>query len=105
MTTPRIELKGALSGKPRRNSAHALAVRVCKNHALNTDIVVQPNTPMDFVFVVQTELRAKYVIAGSVDFFGILVQGWIGVYRSELAILDGRFQFAHDFSLFEELAF
>jgi len=59
---------------------------------------------MDFVFVVQTEPRAKYVIAGSVDFFGIPVQGWIGVYTSELAILDG-FQFVPDFSLFEELEF
>lgn len=75
------------------------------NHALNTDIFVQPNTPMDFVFVVQTELRAENVIAGSVDFFGILVQGWIGVYGSELAIPDGRFQFVHYFSLFEELEF
>ena len=60
------------------------------NHALKTNVLVQPNVPRNGLPVVDVELLTQQVVTLLVGDLGVRIDSGIRVDRTELAIPDGQ---------------
>jgi hypothetical protein len=87
VAAPRIDAQAFLLVQERLQQSHVRRIWICVHHALEANIFVQPNAPVDLVFLVDRKLLAEQIITLFVD---PLVAFFIGtrIHRTEFAVPD-----------------
>src|SRR6266536_1967948 len=86
-------------------SFDSIALGICVHHTLHANIFVQPNTPVDLILVINTELFAQQIESVLVDARSIGIVGGICIYGTELAVPNGSAISSHEVGLTNELTF